>query len=167
MPGERERLDAEASCRQLMMRYAAAMDLHDLELFMTVLSPDIHWVRPGMAPMCSHVEIRMFMENLWRARGAINPNYLDVHLITTCSIEVEAADRARGATWCMMYSAPEHDGAGPAPMPAVPELIVLYRDRFVRLVDGWRIAEHEAEHLFRSPVYSKPPIPVSLQTPQG
>lgn len=165
MLSDRERLVAEASCRQLMMRYAAAMDLHDLDLFMTVFAAEVTWVRPGMQPMRSPEEIRLFMRNLWDTRAAKNPHYLDVHLITTCSIEVESPARARGATWCMMYSAPDHDGAGPAPLPGTPEMIVLYRDAFVRLPDGWRIAEHAAQHLFLSPLYSAPPIPASLQSP--
>lgn len=65
-------------------------------------------------------------------RAAKNPHYVDIHLITTCFIDVENATRANGATWAIMYTDAHHDGNGPAVMPERPELIVLYRDVFER-----------------------------------
>jgi hypothetical protein len=44
-----------------------------------------------------------------------------------------------------------------------PELIVLYRDIFVRTPSGWRIQKHQAEHLFKSPAYSTPAVPDSMR----
>lgn len=152
----------DAACRQLMMRYAASMDLKDIDGMVEVFASNLLWERPGMAPMRTHADIREFFRHFWMQRHAENADWFDVHLLTTCSIVVNSSDEATGHTWCVMYSAPGHKGPAPAVMPERPELIVLYRDRFHRFDVGWRIVEHKAEHLFRSPVYRPPEVPVSL-----
>src|SRR5689334_4955985 len=106
-----------------MMRYAASLDLNDPDGLVSVFVPDLLWERPGMAPMRSHAEVRAFFRHFWASRHAKNKHWFDVHLLTTCSIEVIDAGRALGSTWCVMYSAPDHDGDGPAVMPERPELI--------------------------------------------
>jgi len=116
-----------------------------------------------MAPMRSHTDVRTFFGHFWAQRHAQNRHWFDVHMLTTCSIEVESAERALGATWCLMYSAPDADGQRPAVMPERPELIVLYRDVFGPTPDGWRILVHRAKHLFRSPAYQPPEIPAALR----
>lgn len=163
MLDEAQRTLAGSACQQLMMRYAASIDLGDLDRLLSIFTADAVWHRPGMNPMRGHAEIRSFFEYFWKARSAGRPHYLDVHMLTTCSIEVESADRATGATWCVMYSAPDHTGVGPAPMTDKPELVVLYRDVFARGAQGWQIAEHRAEHLFKSAAYTLPPVPPSMQ----
>ena len=160
---EQERGSIEGACRQLMMRYAAAMDLQDWELFLTVFADEFVWTRPGTRPMTTPAQVRAFFENMWRIRREAHPHYIDVHLITTCSIEVESADRARGYTWCMMYTATEREAGRPAPMPAHPEMIVLYRDVFAPGPGGWRIIRHDAEHQFLSAGYVRPPVPAGQE----
>jgi len=161
-----QRAEIEGTCRQLMMRYAASLDLNDIDGLVDVFAPELVWERPGMAPMHSHAEIRTFFSHLWAQRHAQNRHWFDVHMLTTCSIEVESDELARGSTWCVMYSAPDADGQRPAVMPERPELIVLYRDVFGPAAGGWRILEHRATHLFRSPDYKPPEIPASLRKEQ-
>lgn len=153
---------SESACRQLMMRYAAAMDLKDINGMVGVFAEDLLWERPGMKPMRTHADIREFFKHFWARRHAENPDWFDVHLLTTCSIVVNSDEEAIGHTWCVMYSAPGHKGTTPAVMPERPELIALYHDRFLRFDIGWRIVEHRAEHLFRSPAYRSPEIPASF-----
>ena len=98
MFSERERLEIETACRSLMHRYCGAMDLNDVDAMLEAFAPDLEWVRPGMRAMRTHDDVRAFFKAFRDTRFAENPHYLDMHLITTCFIEVESSTRARGAT---------------------------------------------------------------------
>jgi len=158
-----ERVVIEESCRQLIHRYADSIDARDLDRLVSVFADDFVWVRPNMAPMRTHADVRAFFENLWDTRTKRNPHYLDLHLITTCCIEVDSASRATGSSKCIMFSNPNHDGKGPASTIEAIELVATYRNIFAKTSSGWRIVEHQAEHLFRSPRYETTPVPEGLK----
>jgi hypothetical protein len=153
---ELERAAADSACRQLLYRYATAVDARDWPRLLSVFTPDATWRRPEMQPMRGHAQILAFFEAVDTRRYTENPRgYLHRHMFTTISIEVADAARATGIAYGLVFMHRDYHGVRPVPLPP-PELIVEYRDVFVRTADGWRISEHEAEHLFRSPEFRQP-----------
>ena len=140
----------ESCCRELMGTYLTSVDSRDIERLLRTFAPDALWVRPGMAPMRSHAAIRAFLEAINEKHKAESPNgHLTRHLLTTLSITLLDHDRASGVAYALVFRVPQFDGHLPAPMPG-PELVVEYRDIFENTELGWRIAHHEARHIFRS-----------------
>src|SRR5688572_23891212 len=143
------------ACRQLLYRYAIAVDAREWDKVAACFVPDLIWRRPGMEPMRSHQDVLDFFHNMEARRAQAHPNR---HLMTTISVEVESADRARSVAYALVYRDPAFGGDLPSPMPDGPELVVEYKDVFARTADGWRIGDHEAIHVFRAPFYNQPPM---------
>jgi SnoaL-like protein len=141
----------ESACRQAMSLYLVAVDTKNIDLMLQAFHPDAVWVRPGMAPMHGHAEIRRFFEAILQKHAAHSVHgHLTRHCLTTISVTAtEDAMRASGVAYALVYRDPTFNGVLPAPMPE-PELLVEYRDTFAHSTDGWRILQHEARHIFRS-----------------
>lgn len=151
---EQAELQIEAACRRLLMRLAVAVDRNDHSMLLSAFSEDAVWRRPDQAPMIGHAKIRRFLELLLAKRTSLEfPNgHLHRHLMTTVHVEVLDDTQARGTAYALVFRESE-----PRILPAMirtPELLVQYDDVF-RLIPGtgWRIAEHQAQHVFRSDNY--------------
>jgi ketosteroid isomerase-like protein len=147
---EMDRLVMESSCRQLLGLYLTSVDAKDLDTMLQAFASDAQWIRPGMPPMRNHADIRAFFETLWRKQSLASPHgHLTRHLLTTVSTVPVSEDRASGVSYAFVFRAAEFTGTLPVAMTE-PELIVEYRDEFVRTDGEWRISRHEAIHIFKS-----------------
>jgi ketosteroid isomerase-like protein len=135
-----QRFAIEGACRQLMMRYAAALDLNDVEGLLELFTQDGEWARPGNEPLRGGVQIAEF---LCARDRAVTMR----HIISNLVLDVEAPDRATALSyWTVMKGTP---GATPAQALA-PFAMGEYHDVF-RLEQGrWRIARRETKFVFRS-----------------
>lgn len=141
------RREIEHDCTMLMHRYAVNADQH-IDRFFEVFTPDALWVRPGME-MRGHAEIQAFMDNMAKSLREANPHgHLTRHLMTTMRIDVVDADKAEGVTYALVFREENFAGTVPVAMNQI-ELVVEYRDIFVRTPNGWLIDRHEAQHVFR------------------
>ena len=139
-PLRRSRIDS--ICRSLVARFATAMNRHDGKAMAAVLAPDLLWETPGVEALHTRADVCRGLNALWCQLGR-RDLWLDLDTARTCSIEVESQSEARGSTWLVMYG-----GTGSR---RVSEMIGCCRHRFIRTPQGWRIAEHRATTLFRSP----------------
>lgn len=153
---EREELRIEAACHRLLMRYATSVDRKDYDRYLAVFAPDIIWRRPDQPPLVGVDEIRKYFETIERKRRSLEhpEGHTQRHLFTTVDIEVLNADSARGISYALVYRDETPPDGGPSTMRE-PELLVEYDHVFRRTDAGWRIAEHEARHVFRISSYAK------------
>ncbi len=137
----------EHDCIRLMHRYAINADQHN-DRFTDVFTPDVVWIRPGME-MRGHAAMQAFIDETIAALRARNPaGPLTRHVITSIDIRVIDEDHAQGVTYGLVFRDNDFSGTLPTPMNTL-ELVVEYRDEFVRTAAGWLISRHEAEHTFR------------------
>ena len=151
-----DRCVIESACRQIFGRYAVAVDSKNIDLLVGVFLPDGAWIRPGMNPMKGRLEIRTFFEAIFAKQRSISAHgHVTRHLFTTISIEPSPCGRrATGIAYAIVYRDAEFDNSPPSPLP-LPELIAEYHDVFEKDDEGWRIAEHRAQHIFRASSYGQ------------
>ena len=142
-----ERRGIEHDCTMLMHRYAVNADQH-IDRFTEVFTDDVVWVRPGQE-MHGHAEMQAFMDGNVRANREANPSgHLTRHMMTTIDIRVVDANHAEGVSYALVFRDERFGGSLPVPMSTI-ELVVEYRDSFVKTASGWKIDRHEAQHVFR------------------
>jgi hypothetical protein len=129
------------------------MDARNWEQLLSVFTLDAVWRKSMMQPLRGHAQIRAYFESVEAERRTKNPHgYLHRHIFTTMLIEPIDPRSATGVSYGIVFMDVHYRGERPAPMPR-PEVIAEYRDVFVKREAGWRIAEHEAEHIFRSDAF--------------
>jgi hypothetical protein len=136
------------SCLATFNRYMINAD-HHIDRFTEVFTGDVVWIRPS-GTMVGHAEMQAFMDQGQAARQKENPphGHLTRHLLTTSHIEVTSAHQADGIFYALVFRDEGFAGELPVAMN-MPELLVEYRSRFVDTAQGWLIAEHHAQHVFR------------------
>jgi ketosteroid isomerase-like protein len=140
------------ACRHLLMKYSTALDARDMDAFFGIFADDVRWERPGAEPLRTLAEVRAYFARLFEQRRAENPphGYFKRHCFTTVCVEPIDAASAKSLAYALVYSDTKYAGSLPLPMPARPELLVEYRHRFAKTVQGWRIVEHASRYVFRS-----------------
>lgn len=135
-------------CRNLVMRYAVAIDSQDFDDFVSLFTEDAEFQRPGAPVLRGRREIHAFLTDLHRRRMAGNPaGHLQRHLFTTTWIDPVSESEARGVCCALAYRDVDFTGAVPSPM-RMPELLIEYRDVFQRRDGRWLMHRHGATHLF-------------------
>lgn len=135
------RLLIERACLRLMTAYCTHLDNRETEAFLDLYTPEATWIRTEPLPaieLAGREAIRGFVER----RGA---DSYSKHLVINPVIDVIDADTAKGVSFGMVVRGPA-DGALPVPMRGL-ELLVEYRDSFVRTAAGWRFARREMSRL--------------------
>jgi uncharacterized protein (TIGR02246 family) len=123
----------------LVARYGHLADQREHRAFSEIFAPDGEWIRPGMRPR-GRDEIFSFMES--RPPGALTR-----HVCGSIDVEVTAADHARGLSYTTVYREPNHGGTGTARL-VQPEMVVDYRDEYVRTAGRWHIAKRHTTVMF-------------------
>jgi 3-phenylpropionate/cinnamic acid dioxygenase small subunit len=119
--------DAEA-IRDLLVRYATAVDTRDWTLFRTCFTHDATTDYGEIGGWSDIEGITSFMEEAHMGFGPSN------HMLSNFVIEVEE-DRSSAASYVHVVLAFAHD-----PTSWV-DSVGRYDDKLVRTTDGWRIAE--------------------------
>jgi hypothetical protein len=126
-------------CQRLLILYADAVNCWNLEGFVALFTEEGVWQRPRSPALIGHAEIRRFME------GQPKPRVLR-HVNGHGLIDVESTDRARGVSMTTVYDTP---GTHELPAPFTgPNMVVEYRDVFVRDLGRWRIARRDTTVVF-------------------
>lgn len=137
----------EHDCLGLMQRYALTAD-RDLTGLPDLFAEDGVWVRPGNE-MRGRAAMRAMLDAVVQAIHADNPHgHVTRHMFTTSQVDALDDDHARGTFYALVFRDENFDGTMPRPMNTI-ELVVEYNTEFVRTAEGWRIARHRAEHVFR------------------
>ncbi len=133
---DRERLAAEWECEKLVRSFALLNDARDDAALADLFTPDGLFQRgadPGAA-----VRGRVALRAYFAGRP---PDRFTRHFCANTVITCEGFEAARGVTYVLLYTG-DGPASGSAPRKAAPQQLVgIYRDRFHRLAEGWRIAE--------------------------
>ncbi len=132
------RLLIERECLRLMTAYCTHLDRFDVDTFLDLFTPEATWRRIAPLPVINQPgreSIRSFFNR--------RPTHSESrHLVINPVIDVIDADHAKGVSFGLVVRGPKGDGTLPVPMRGL-ELLVEYRDEFVRTPEGWRFAKRE------------------------
>lgn len=132
-----EDLASIEACRNLVVDCATLIDESRYDELARVFSEDAVFARPTMpdAPMSGRATII----EAFKKRPA---SKISQHLVTNIRVELTGPDSAVGTSSIMLFMAdadsPEEPGKG---RKATGPLLGVYRDRYVRTAEGWRIAD--------------------------
>lgn len=124
-----DRMLAEHEIGRLITQFALLNDAGDWAGLAQTFTPDGRFVRPaGGDAIIGRESIRASLE--------ARPPRKSCHLITNALVDVSSPDEAIARCSLLLFAAPA--GAGDAASPA---LIGGFRDKLVRMQEGWRFAE--------------------------
>jgi len=140
-------LAVELACQRLVLDFAAAVDGQHYGRLADLFAPEGVFARPTEPdrPIIGVAAIIAAFASRPRER-------LSMHLCTNVSVVVESDLAARGSCRILLFtsSTAEPEVAGKGRKAAASQLVGLYEDRFVRLQQGWRIAERRGRVLFHT-----------------
>jgi uncharacterized protein (TIGR02246 family) len=129
----------QTACAMLVARYGHLADQREHRAFAELFAPQGEWIRPGMH-MRGRDEIFRFMES--RPADALTR-----HLVGSIHIEPVDVSHARGLSYTTVYR--ERNFQGKLPVPHVQaEMVVDYRDEYVRIEGRWHIAKRHTTVTF-------------------
>ncbi|WP_038207181.1 nuclear transport factor 2 family protein [Xenophilus azovorans] len=129
----------QTACAMLVAHYGHLADQREHRAFAELFAPDGEWIRPGMH-MRGRDEIFSFMD----ARPA---QAFTRHVVGSIYIEPIDADHAHGLSYTTVYRERNFQGKLPVPL-AQPEMVVDYRDEYLRLQGRWYIRKRHATVIF-------------------
>ena len=138
-------ISTERACERLVLDFAYFSDRQDYESLAGLFAPDGSMTRPTGDVLVGRAAI---IES-YRSRST---GRITWHSCTNVRITVESADRARGLTYAILYSAntnrpPEaHFGI----QADARHLIGEFEDDFVRTEEGWRFAARRARFVMHT-----------------
>jgi ketosteroid isomerase-like protein len=130
----------ERACERLVLDSVAANDRQDYDALAALFADDARLTRP------SSPDPVVGRDDIVRSYRSRPPGRITRHVCTNVRIVVESADRARGTSYIMLFSA---DGTQVADghfgvKADSRQLVGEFVDEFVRTTDGWRIAARRA-----------------------
>ncbi|VTU45816.1 SnoaL-like domain protein (plasmid) [Variovorax sp. SRS16] len=129
----------QTACASVLACYCHCADSRDHAAFAELFAPDGVWKRPGMV-MRGRDEIRRFMD-------ARPTGHVTRHVCGSIHVEVIDQDHARGLSYTTVYRDPAYGGTGPAKL-VQPQMVVDYRDEFVRIDGRWHIGARHTTVVF-------------------
>lgn len=137
---------AQSACQVLCIEYADAVDSREYSRLRQIFAEDAVFGRP-MAP---NDPIRG-LENIVASFEARPRDRLTQHFVNNIRIQVESPTSATGTSRMLLYLSDRAEPETPEGRKVAPrQLIGVYRDRFVRTKDGWRISERRGTTLFHT-----------------
>jgi hypothetical protein len=132
---ELEILTIERACERLVLDFVDRSDRRDHEGLAALFTPDACLVRPNGESLTGRAAI--FESYKSRPAGRITR-----HICTNIRITVLSAERARGMSYAVVYSANESEPPiGHFGLKAdARQLVGEFEDEFVRTPDGWRFS---------------------------
>ena len=131
-------LTIERACERLVLDFAHFSDHQEYESLAGLFAADGVMQRPNGDALVGYDAIL----KAYRARPA---GRITRHICSNVRIAVESADRARGMTYAVVYSANASDQEnGHFGHKLEQQLVGEFEDEFVRTPDGWRFALRRA-----------------------
>jgi hypothetical protein len=125
----------ERACEKLVIDFAYFSDRQEYESLAALFADDGVMQRPNGDRLVGREAIL----TAYRARPV---NRMTRHVCTNIRIAVESADRVRGFTYAVVYSATGDEAA--------KAQIGEFEDTFVRVGNGWRFAERRARFVMHT-----------------
>jgi uncharacterized protein (TIGR02246 family) len=135
----------ERACARLVLDFVDRSDQRDHEGLAALFAPDACLVRPNGESLIGRAAI---LES-YRSRPA---GRITRHICTNVRITVLSAERARGISYAVVYSANENappDGHFGVKADA-RRLVGEFEDEFVRTTDGWRFANRRCRFVMHT-----------------
>jgi len=138
-------ISIERACERLILDFAYFSDQQDYESLAALFTIDGTMTRPTGDLLAGRTAII-------RAYQARPSGRMTRHVCTNIRVTVESADRARGHTYAVVYSAnatvpPQSHFGFEAD---ARHLIGEFEDEFVRTDEGWRIASRQARFVMQT-----------------
>jgi len=135
----------ERACERIILDFAYFSDRQDYEALAALFTRDGTMVRPTGDPLVGRDAILKSYQS--RPSGRMTR-----HICTNIRISVESADRARGITYAIVYSANAHERheAHFGLKADSGQLVGEFEDEFVRTEEGWRIASRRARFVMHT-----------------
>ena len=128
-------LAIERACERLVLDFAYFSDHREYEPLSQLCAADGIMKRPSGDPVVGREAILQG----YRSRPA---GRMTRHVCSNIRITVESADKARGFTYAVVYSATGDEKA--------EERIGEFEDQFVRTSPGWRFASRQARFVMHT-----------------
>jgi SnoaL-like protein len=145
-----------SACGQLLAEYLLALDGRDWAALESIFAESAIFKRTGTEALRGGLQIRRFFEALEQKRSAAGELHLTRHLLTTVSIEAADMRSASSTAYVLVFRDQMRQGDRRAFAAVKPELLLEYRDRFVKHNNDWQIGVHEAHHIFRAAEFRPP-----------
>ncbi len=139
-----EMRNTEAACYALCADYAEIVDSRDWPRLAEVFAEDAAFTLPtgSKEPIRGADKIVAMFQS--RPRGRLTQ-----HLISNFSVRMETTDTAVGTCRVLFFSSDESEPETPEGRKAASkQSIGIYHDRYVRMKNGWRIAERAGSMVF-------------------
>jgi hypothetical protein len=142
-----ERLKIRLALEDLNSAFTYHLDHDDVEALLDLFVDDVYYTHGTRE---SHGKAEL--ERVFRSRSATAPR-TSRHMVSGLRVEIESAERARGASVCMTFG---QYGLPPLE-PAIPILVADFTDVYVRCADGkWRFRERHIARIFVDPANHGP-----------
>jgi hypothetical protein len=135
---ELSRLLAEHACAALITRYTHLVDEGRASGVADLFTAEGVWASPEATLEGQDAIRAAFLRREQSGRRSR-------HVCTNVAIDVEDEDHATGLCYLTLYRT---DAEGTPARGTAPDLVGVYRDRFVRTDDTWRFAERRTEVTF-------------------
>ena len=140
---KQNRLEIERDCMDLIHRLAQYSDHHECELSADLFTADGSWTRGG-TPYKGRAAI---LSSFNGAAGQILR-----HFVTNTVIDILDDSHAEAVSYYLLYRYVPDASVPKSPMPlGMPFSLGEWHDKFVKTIDGWRIAHREVRRLFQLP----------------
>ncbi len=144
--GETERRNIEQACAALCVDYCEIVDAKDYQKIRHVFAEDARYYSPAAPDQLIHGA-----EAIIAYLSRIPETLVTQHLACNIRINAESTESASGSCKIFLFTA---DGSVPETpegrKAAEKQRIGVYRDRYVRTPDGWRIAERRGRGLLHT-----------------
>jgi hypothetical protein len=141
-----ERIEIERACERLVLQYARALDIGDMNAAADCFAAGGSFARP-MTPD----QVTVGREAIRAALLGRPKTLLTKHLSTNVMIDVESRDAASGLSYLTMISTTPATDAQPPFVSAGPVWFGEMRDRFVRENGAWKFLERRGSIQMKFP----------------
>ena len=135
---ELSRLVAERDCAALITRYTHLVDEGQASGVAELFTPDGVWASPEATLEGQEAIRAAFLRREQSGRRSR-------HVCTNVAIDVEDEGSASGLCYLTLFRT---DAEGTPARGTAPDLVGVYRDRFVRTPEGWRFSSRRTEVTF-------------------
>jgi hypothetical protein len=136
-----ERREVEREAERMIYRFFQYLDTRQYEKLADLMAPDGVWNRMGKA-----LKGREMLMAAMRARPK---GFTTQHLVTNLIVEIIDDAHAEADYTMTAYAHQLAEGKAPPAPSEAPFVIGTYKQRFVRLKQGWRIADIDSTNSFQ------------------
>jgi len=132
-----DRIESRDAIKDLVVRYAIAVDSRDVDAWIGMFVPDVNCGRFGVGREALRQSIEPALRNFYRS----------VHFVGGHTVDLDGADRATG----MVYCRAEHEVGARWIVMAI-----IYLDEYARLDGRWYFVRRKERHWYATDMLDRP-----------